>query len=110
VVDSIGFNDETWLGIYGWFHSDKPHVVERLSRVGDTLRYQATVEDPEAPGTTSTNGSMMVPARSPTLLMPCSTIRNGSRPASDAALLAHPSRRGHFFLLTEEQFPARCRR
>ena len=23
------------------------HVVERLSRVGDTLRYQATVEDPE---------------------------------------------------------------
>jgi hypothetical protein len=47
VVDSIGFNDETWLGIYGWFHSDKLHVVERLSRVGDTLRYQATVEDPE---------------------------------------------------------------
>jgi hypothetical protein len=86
VVDSIGFNDETWLGIYGWFHSDKLHVVERLSRVGDTLRYQATVEDPEAPGTTSRNGSMMVPARSPTLLMPCSTIRNGSRPASDAAL------------------------
>jgi hypothetical protein len=47
VVDSIGFNDETWLGIYGWFHSDKLHVVERLSRVGDTLRYQATIEDPE---------------------------------------------------------------
>jgi hypothetical protein len=47
VVDSIGFNDETWLGIYGWFHSDKLHVIERLSRVGDTLRYQATVEDPE---------------------------------------------------------------
>ena len=47
VVDSVGFNDETWLGIYGWFHSDKLHVVERLSRVGDTLRYQATIEDPE---------------------------------------------------------------
>jgi hypothetical protein len=47
VVDSIGFIDETWLGIYGWFHSDKLHVVERLSRVGDTLRYQATIEDPE---------------------------------------------------------------
>src|SRR5215208_3378972 len=45
IVDSIGFNDETWLGIYGWFHSDKLHVIERLSRVGDTLRYQATVED-----------------------------------------------------------------
>jgi hypothetical protein len=47
VIDSLGFNDETWLGIYGWFHSDKLHVIERLSRVGDTLRYQATVEDPE---------------------------------------------------------------
>ena len=47
VVDSIGYNDETWLGIYGWFHSSKLHVVERLSRVGDTLHYQATVEDPD---------------------------------------------------------------
>jgi len=47
VIDTIGFNDETWLGIYGWFHSDKLHVIERLTRVGDTLRYQATVEDPE---------------------------------------------------------------
>ena len=47
VVDAIGFNDETWLGIYGWFHSSMLHVIERLSRVGDTLHYQATVEDPE---------------------------------------------------------------
>jgi len=47
VVDSVGYNDETWLGIYGWFHSSKLHVVERLSRVGDTLHYQATVDDPE---------------------------------------------------------------
>jgi len=47
VVDTTGFNEETWLGIYGWFHSSMLHVVERISRVGDTLRYQATVEDPE---------------------------------------------------------------
>jgi hypothetical protein len=47
VVETIGFIDETWIGIYGWFHSDKMKVVERISRVGDTLRYQATVEDPE---------------------------------------------------------------
>jgi hypothetical protein len=47
VVDTIGFNDETWLGIYGWFHSSMMRVTERLSRVGDTLRYQATVDDPE---------------------------------------------------------------
>jgi len=47
VVDTNGFNDETWLGIYGWFHGSMMHVTERLSRAGDTLRYQATVEDPE---------------------------------------------------------------
>lgn len=47
VVDTVGFNEETWLGIYGWFHSTQLHVVERISRVGDTLRYQATVEDPD---------------------------------------------------------------
>ena len=47
VVESEGFTTDTWIGIYGWFHSDKMKVIERLSRVGDTLRYQATVEDPE---------------------------------------------------------------
>ena len=47
VVDVTGFTDETWLGIYGWFHSAMLHVTERLTRVGDTLRYQATVEDPD---------------------------------------------------------------
>ena len=47
VVETEGFIDETWIGIYGWFHSDKMKVTERISRVGDTLQYQATVEDPE---------------------------------------------------------------
>ena len=47
VVETIAFIDETWIGIYGWFQSDKMKVVERISRVGDTLRYQATIEDPE---------------------------------------------------------------
>ena len=47
VVETEGFIDETWIGIYGWFHSEKMKVTERISRVGDTLQYQATVEDPE---------------------------------------------------------------
>jgi hypothetical protein len=47
VVDTTEFNDDTWLGIYGWFHSTALHVTERISRQGDTLHYQATVEDPE---------------------------------------------------------------
>ena len=48
VVDTVGLNDETWLGgIYARsIHSDKLHVVERWSRQGDTLEVQLTVEDP----------------------------------------------------------------
>jgi hypothetical protein len=52
VVDVTGLNDETWLGggqnasTLALFHSDKEHVVERYTRDGDTLNYQATVEDP----------------------------------------------------------------
>ena len=29
------------------FHSEKMHIVERLTRVGDTIQYQATVDDPD---------------------------------------------------------------
>jgi len=46
VIDTIALNDDTWLGLDGWFHSSALHVVERITREGDTLRYQATVEDP----------------------------------------------------------------
>ena len=47
VVDVTNFNDDTWLASDGYFHSEKMHVIERLTRKGDTLTYQATVEDPE---------------------------------------------------------------
>jgi hypothetical protein len=46
VVDSVNFTDESWLGPGGYFHSDAMHVTERLTRQGDTLRYDVTVEDP----------------------------------------------------------------
>jgi len=46
VVDVTNFNDDTWLGSDGYFHSEKMHVVERLTRKGDVLTYTATVEDP----------------------------------------------------------------
>lgn len=51
VVDVTHFNDDTWLANgsnqtgSGYFHSDALHVVERLTRKGDTLRWEATVED-----------------------------------------------------------------
>jgi hypothetical protein len=52
VVDVVGLNDETWLGggqgsaNNALFHSDKEHVIERWTRNGDEINYQATVEDP----------------------------------------------------------------
>ena len=52
VVDVVGLNDETWLGggnqgpRNATLHSDKEHVIERWTRTGDDLTYEATVEDP----------------------------------------------------------------
>ena len=55
VVDVVGLSDETWLGgglggreIYTSLHSDKEHVVERWTREGDVITYEATVDDPVA--------------------------------------------------------------
>ncbi len=47
VIDSTGFIDASWLAIGGYFHSDNMHVVERIKRTGNTLTWQATVEDPD---------------------------------------------------------------
>jgi hypothetical protein len=47
VIDTIGFTDESWLHKSGYFHSFKLHVVERLTRTGNTLRLVTTVEDPD---------------------------------------------------------------
>jgi hypothetical protein len=47
VVDTIGFNDSSWLAINGYFHSENMHVIERIRRDGNALVWQATVEDPD---------------------------------------------------------------
>jgi hypothetical protein len=47
VLDSISFVDSTWLARGGFFHSEKMHVVEKLTRQGNQIRYEVTVEDPE---------------------------------------------------------------
>jgi hypothetical protein len=47
VLDSVGFNDQTWLARGGFFHSDQMHVVEKLTRKGGEILYEVTVEDPE---------------------------------------------------------------
>jgi len=47
VIDIVGFNDESWLGWPGWLHSNNMHVIEKYTRSGNTLTWQATVEDPD---------------------------------------------------------------
>ena len=48
VNDVTDVNDETWLDRAGNYHSEKLHVVERWSFVDkDTIRYRATLDDPQ---------------------------------------------------------------
>ena len=46
VIETVDFNDETWLAWPGWFHSVDMKVTERMRRQGNTMTWQATVEDP----------------------------------------------------------------
>jgi hypothetical protein len=49
VVESLGFNDKTWLGPTGYPHSEEMRVVERYRRVDrDTIAYDVTITDPKA--------------------------------------------------------------
>ncbi|MBV9508625.1 MAG: hypothetical protein JO323_26870 [Acidobacteriia bacterium] len=49
VVDTIGFNDKTWVDRAGHPHSDALHVTERMRRANDTtLQIEITIEDPKA--------------------------------------------------------------
>ena len=46
VVDVVGCNENTWIDYYGHPHTDRLHVVERISRPDkNTLRYEATIAD-----------------------------------------------------------------
>jgi hypothetical protein len=49
VVDSVGFNDRTWLDFYGYPRSESLHLIERYRRKErTTLTLQFTVDDPKA--------------------------------------------------------------
>lgn len=47
VVDVTRLTDDTWLADNGFLHSGKLHVTERLRRIGDTIQYSMTADDPE---------------------------------------------------------------
>jgi hypothetical protein len=48
VLNSISFVDSTWLGRGGLFHSGDMRITERLTRTGNEILYEVTVEDPES--------------------------------------------------------------
>jgi hypothetical protein len=48
VVDSVGFNDRTWLDQMGHPHTEQLHLIERYTRVDDRLELKLTIDDPGA--------------------------------------------------------------
>jgi hypothetical protein len=45
VISTVDFNGQEWLGWPGWFTSPDKKVTERMQRVGNTLTWEAIVED-----------------------------------------------------------------
>jgi hypothetical protein len=72
VIDSIGFTSNTWIDqLGGYFHSENMHVIERLHRDGNTLTWQATIEDPDVllePWTTTPRIALLNP--NPKVVLP----------------------------------------
>jgi len=49
VVDTVGYNEKTWLDYSGHMHTDQMHTLERITRPDrDTLHYEITITDPGA--------------------------------------------------------------
>jgi len=48
VIDSTNFVDTTWFGRGGLLHSADMHMIEKLTRKGDEILYQVTIEDPDS--------------------------------------------------------------
>jgi hypothetical protein len=78
VVDTWGFNSNTWFDqIGGYFHSENMHVIERFRRDGNTLTWTATVDDPDVllePWTTTPRVELLNPTPNAMLResQPCS--------------------------------------
>jgi hypothetical protein len=47
VVETVNFNEDTWLTDDGSFHTKGLRVTERLTRNGDTLQWVAIADDPQ---------------------------------------------------------------
>jgi hypothetical protein len=64
VVDSVGYNDKTWLDDVGRPHTEKLHLIERYRRVDQGhLEVTLTIDDPGAYTAPFTYGPRTVQAR-----------------------------------------------
>ncbi len=49
VIDTVGFNEKFWMNRDGLPHTDRLHLLERISRPDyRTLKYEVTIDDPGA--------------------------------------------------------------
>jgi hypothetical protein len=49
VIDTVGFNESAWMDRYGLPHTDRLHMIERVTRLDfSTLNYEVTIDDPGA--------------------------------------------------------------
>ena len=68
VVDTVGFNEMTWLNDAGVRHSDALHLVERIRPIqaGRYLEYRVSADDPKTLAKTDTvTGAIADPASRP---------------------------------------------
>ena len=49
VIDTIGYNEKTWLDYSGTMHTDQLHTIEYITRpMQEKLHYKVTIDDPGA--------------------------------------------------------------
>jgi hypothetical protein len=49
VIDTVGFNERSWIDLRGMPTTESLHLIERITRPDfGTLRYEMTIDDPEA--------------------------------------------------------------
>jgi hypothetical protein len=49
VIDTVGYNEKTWLDYGGHMHTEQLRTIERITRPDrNTLRYETTIDDPGA--------------------------------------------------------------
>jgi hypothetical protein len=79
VVDTVGFNEKTWLDHPGHPHTGALHIIERFRRLDhDTLEILFTVDDPRAYTKSFTGRRLLALSASPMGETLCSMSENDS--------------------------------